>query len=279
MKRVQRLRLHLLAAVLLIAPLLSLIPAEPAQAAYACPCGIFGNSVPGIVDQGPDAPNKIGVAFTVDTYGWATGMRFYKSAADTGSHLGQLRAHDDINYAFSVAHVTFTNETASGWQTATFDHPVYLYPGLAYSVTYTSPNGHWSYFPNYLTTAVDSGPIHVLSNGGRWGHTASDLMGDGGKQTSNSAFAVDIVFETAVSNETSLFKETAATPADPVDSLGQVGTRFSSDVNTNVIGVRYWSESSWFHPGVGYLYASSRLTSRTIASLGMVARSMNVTRR
>ena len=48
--------------------------------------------------------------------GIITGLRYYKSAQDTGTHTGSLWTSTGT----LLAHATFTNESASGWQTVHF---------------------------------------------------------------------------------------------------------------------------------------------------------------
>ena len=46
------------------------------------------------------------------------GVRFYKSTANTGSHVGNLWSRDGK----LLSSVVFSNETASGWQEAASRH-------------------------------------------------------------------------------------------------------------------------------------------------------------
>ena len=50
--------------------------------------------------------------FRADSAGTVTGVRFYKAAANTGTHVGALWTAGGTQ----LAQATFTNETASGWQ-------------------------------------------------------------------------------------------------------------------------------------------------------------------
>ena len=50
----------------------------------------------------------------------STGVRFYKGAGNTGTHVGSLWGPNGQR----LAQVTFANETATGWQTATFAEAV-----------------------------------------------------------------------------------------------------------------------------------------------------------
>ena len=56
-----------------------------------CPCSIWPSSaVPAVADVGADYPVELGVSFKSDFNGYITGIRFYKSAANTGTHVGNL---------------------------------------------------------------------------------------------------------------------------------------------------------------------------------------------
>ena len=47
-------------------------------------------AVPGTADSGPDSAVELGVKFRSDVNGRVTGIRFYKAAANTGTHVGNL---------------------------------------------------------------------------------------------------------------------------------------------------------------------------------------------
>ena len=99
-----------------------------------------------------------------------TGIRFYKAAANTGTHIGSLWTRDGQR----LAQATFTGESASGWQTVTFANPVEVSPDTTYVASYFAPNGHYSATPEYFyrTPApgpnggaiADSPPLHALRN-------------------------------------------------------------------------------------------------------------------
>ena len=138
-----------------------------------CGCSIFGDgTTPDSVDSGDPTSGELGVKFRADRFGQITGVRFYKAAANTGTHVGSL--WDAAGN--KLAQVTFTNETASGWQTATFDAPVTIQAGETYVASYFAPNGHYSVTPGYFYRApsppphglamTDSGPLHALRNTG-----------------------------------------------------------------------------------------------------------------
>src|SRR6185437_2776297 len=82
-----------------------------------CPCTLFpASALPWQIDENDTNAIEVGVKFTSDLNGQINALRFYKAAANTGTHTGHLwSASGQL-----LASVTFTNETASGWQQASF---------------------------------------------------------------------------------------------------------------------------------------------------------------
>jgi hypothetical protein len=105
---------------------------------------------------------ELGIKFQTAASGTVTGIRFYKNPWNTGTHVGNLWS----NTGTLLGSVTFTNETASGWQSASLASPVTLAPGTTYIVSYHSPAGNYSADPNYFTTTRTSGPLQAPANGG-----------------------------------------------------------------------------------------------------------------
>ena len=67
-------------------------------------------------------------------------MRFYKGTGNGGTHTGSLWTSSGTLLATG----TFTNETASGWQTLTFANPVQISANTTYVVSYYDPDGHYA---------------------------------------------------------------------------------------------------------------------------------------
>ena len=122
---------------------------------------ILDFAAPSTVDSGATEATEVGVAFTSSVYGSVTGIRFYKAAGNTGTHTGSLWTSTGT----LLATVTFTSETASGWQEASFSEPVELVPGLTYVAAYVAPNGHYSVTPNGFASAITNGPLQALATG------------------------------------------------------------------------------------------------------------------
>jgi hypothetical protein len=106
----------------------------------ACPCSVFGQTVPAKPDAGDGSAVELGLRFSPTETGYVSGVRFYKSAANTGSHVGSLWTAAGQR----LASVTFSGETATGWQKADFAAPVPVTAGTTYVVSYTAPQGHYA---------------------------------------------------------------------------------------------------------------------------------------
>ncbi len=98
---------------------------------------IFDFATPEIIDAGDHSSTEVGVKFSSEVNGSVTGIRFYKAAANTGTHIGSLWSSTGT----LLASATFTNETASGWQQVTFSEPVAITAGTTYVAGYWLPTG------------------------------------------------------------------------------------------------------------------------------------------
>ena len=120
-----------------------------------CPCSIWGTSVtPPAADAGDTSAVEVGVKFTSTRYGTVSGIRFYKSALNTGVHSGSLWTADGQR----LAQATFTGESATGWQTVTFATPVAIQPNTTYVASYFAPSGHYAATQDYFWRGATPGP-------------------------------------------------------------------------------------------------------------------------
>jgi hypothetical protein len=134
----------------------------PVSEASACPCTIWPNTTtPALVDAGADAPVELGVTFKADSNGYITGIRFYKSARNTGTHTAHLWS----GAGALLASATFSGESSSGWQQVNFAKPVAITANTVYVASYHTMVGHESvgrYF--FATSGVSRAPLHALAN-------------------------------------------------------------------------------------------------------------------
>ena len=129
-------------------------------------------TVPGTVDSGDGSAVELGVQFTSSTAGVITGVKFYKSANNTGTHVGNLWTSSGS----LLASATFTNETASGWQTVTFAQPVAIQANTTYVASYYTSAGHYSDDSGYFATAYSAPPLQALASGGVYVYSSSSAF-------------------------------------------------------------------------------------------------------
>ena len=156
------------------------------------------SAVPGRVDGDSDsAAVELGVKFRSDVTGSVVGIRFYKATANTGTHVGNLWTSNGM----LLRAITFTNESASGWQQASFaaTSSVAIASNTVYVVSYHATNGHYSCDTNYfLGKGMDSPPLHALASGvsggnGVYAYGSSSLFPN--QSWSNANYWVDVVFQ------------------------------------------------------------------------------------
>lgn len=140
-----------------------------------CPCSVYGSATPVVADSGDPSPVELGLKLTPTTNGWITGVRFFKAAANSGTHVGSLWSSTGVRLATGA----FTNETVSGWQSLQFAAPVAVVAGTTYVVSYTAPAGHYSVTADALLRPVTAPPLTV---------PAGPSVGGNGVYGSPSAF-------------------------------------------------------------------------------------------
>ena len=167
-----------------IAPVANLISIWPSSA------------VPVVVDTGTDAPVELGVKFRSDIAGTITGIRFYKAAANTGTHVGDLWTTNGS----LLATATFTGESASGWQQVNLTTPVTIAPNTVYVASYHANTGDYSEDDDYFSgSGVDNPPLHALADGvagsnGVYAYGASSVFPTNAFSAAN--YWVDVVLAT-----------------------------------------------------------------------------------
>jgi len=155
------------------------------------------NPTPAIVDGGDPNAVALGVKFQSDVAGFIKGLRFYKAATNTGTHVGHLWS----STGQSLGTVTFTGETGTGWQQVSFATPVAIQANTVYVASYFAPNGHYSGdFSYFASQGVDTPPLHALATGvaggiGVYGYGAAGTFPASTFQALN--YWVDVVFSTS----------------------------------------------------------------------------------
>ncbi len=248
----------------------------------SCPCSIWPSSTtPGTVDSGDANQNELGVKFTADFNGTVTGIRFYKSTANTGTHIGNLWSAAGT----LLGTATFTSESASGWQQVSFATPVTVTANTVYVASYSTTVGHYSFDANYFATAgVNNPPLHALENGVSGGNGVFATTPGVFPSTSYNSgnYWVDLVY---TPTSTVALVSIAVTPPNPTLQIGNpesftaTGT-YSDGSTANITSQVTWSSSN---TGIASINSTGMATAvaggsgNIIATLGTTSGSTTVT--
>lgn len=204
-----------------------------------------------------DNPVELGVKFRSDFAGTITGIRFYKSAGNTGTHTGSLWTSSGALLATG----TFTNETASGWQQLTFANPVPIAANTTYVASYHANVGFSANIGYFLAQGADNGPLHALKFGVD-GANGVFIYGPGGQFPSIGStgqnYWVDVVFNPGSASTASIWPG-AVTPSVPFyrDSPVELGVKFRSDAGGAITGLRFYKGPGDTGTHTGSLWTSS----------------------
>ncbi|HEV8348412.1 MAG TPA: DUF4082 domain-containing protein [Vicinamibacterales bacterium] len=201
-----------------------------------CPCSIWSATATPANITGDSQPVELGVKLRSDVNGVITGVRFYKGATNTGTHVGHL-----WNMAGTLlASATFTNETASGWQQVTFASPVAITANTTYIASYHTDAGNYALNGGqFLSAGVDSPPLHALANGVD-GPNAVFVYGASAFPTNTfngNNYWVDVVFNTTPPDTTppTVTSVAPANGATGVSTTATVTATFSEAMNASTI--------------------------------------------
>jgi len=170
---------------------------------------------------------ELGVKVEVTAEEPLTGIRFYKDAAETGTHIGSVwNAQGQL-----LAQTTFQNENASGWQEQDLSTPLVLEPDQVYTVS-VGFNAFFVATTSGLANQIAIGPLQSVADGanGVFGSSAGTFP----QQTySLSNYFVDVVVAGKPAPPQAL-TVTGKSPADGSDGAGSravVSATFSAAID------------------------------------------------
>ena len=242
----------------------------------AASASIWPGSVPLLADSGPDSSVELGVKFRSDVSASVSGIRFYKSAGNTGTHVASLWSIGGTR----LASATFVGESASGWQQVDFASPVAIAANTVYVASYHCDAGHYPDDSNYFTSAgTDSPPLHALASGvsgpnGVYAYGSTATFPNLSWNDSN--YWVDVVVRTAPPPSLTSIAVAPSTPTVAVGGTRQfTATGTYADGTTQVItGQVNWASSNTAAASIsasGLATGSSAGTSTISATQGSVA--------
>jgi len=196
-----------------------------------CPCNIFTSAqLPAISNQRDNALGiVVGTRFSSSVNGTVTGIRFYKGAGNTGTHIGQLWTGSGT----LLAQATFTNETTSGWQMVNLPTPVSISAGVSYIVSYHSSQGYYSVTGNFFANAASNGPLTAPadatgSNNGVYKYSSVPIFPN--ETYGKENYYVDVQFNTGSSTDVTPPAVSGTTPPSGAAAVS-VSTIVTADFN------------------------------------------------
>jgi len=222
--------------------------------------------VPAAIDNGASGPLELGVSFKSDVSGTITGVRFYKSSANTGTHVGRLWGPKGA----LLASVTFTGETASGWQQANFSTPVVITANNVYVASYGLTIGHFSANWGYFTSAgYNNAPLHALQTpNGVYGTLGTHPVST--HQAAN--YWVDVVFKATSSTAPSISSQ----PASKTVILGQTASFSVTATGTTPLSYQWQKNGAAISGATSSSYTTPATTSTDNGAQFAVVVSNNV---
>ena len=159
-----------------------------------CPCTVFGARAPQQPAVDDAGAVELGLRFTPQIDGFASGVRFYRGEGNTGRHVGTLwtAGHQRLST------VEFADDPALGWQTARFATAVPLTAGQTYIVSYAAPSGHYAAQADaFWSRGLLAPPLSVA---GGFGAESAGVYAAPGEFPSaswgSSHYFVDVIFAT-----------------------------------------------------------------------------------
>jgi len=161
-----------------------------------CPCNTIWQPsvIPGSSDVGDTNSVELGVKFRADADGYVSGIRFYKSFSNQGTHQGSLWTSTGT----LLATATFASESSTGWQQVIFSQPVAVKANTTYVASYFAPKGHYAADSGFFTSqGVNAPPLHALQNGvdgpnGVYGYSATSAFPTSSANATN--YWVDLIY-------------------------------------------------------------------------------------
>jgi Domain of unknown function (DUF4082) len=121
---------------------------------------LFTSQTPALTGVNDHTSYELGMKFVSDEPGEIAAIRFWKDASETGAHVGHLWAAN----GGELANVTFTNESASGWQVAYLTTPISIAANTIYTVS-VNINATYVSTVGGLSSIIVNGPLSTIADG------------------------------------------------------------------------------------------------------------------
>jgi len=231
---------------------------------------LFTTQAPQTPNKTDNVPYELGMKFQSNKAGQITAIRYWKASSETGTHVGRIWS----STGSLLTSVTFSNETASGWQRQALSTPLNIQANTIYVVS-VNVNRYYPLTQNGLTSSVVNGDLSSVADGNNGIYNTSP-----GSFPSNSwqntNYYRDIVFvasnnppPSSPSGNQTLFTTGVPQVLNGTDNVPyELGMKFRSAKAGQITAIRYWKAPSETGNHVGKIWSStgSLLTSVAFAN-------------
>ena len=128
--------------------------------AQSAPQTVFTTQAPSAPDVSDGVPYELGMKFRSTKSGQITAIRHYKAVSDNGVHIGRLWS----SAGTLLGSVTFTGESASGWQQQALTSPINIAANTTHVVS-VNVGSNFAFTFGGLGTAIINGDLASLADG------------------------------------------------------------------------------------------------------------------
>ncbi|ARQ09184.1 Calx-beta domain-containing protein [Rhizobium etli] len=207
----------------------------PVTSVSSSPVSLFTTQTPAQPNftDGPGVDWEVGMRFVSSNTGSIQAIRYYKSPSETGTHVGRIWSATGQQ----LASVTFTNETASGWQQQTLASPLVINAGTTYVVS-VNANSYYSLTSNGFANPISNGGLTAPVGAGVYNETIGTFPA---LVYQNENYFRDVVFSAGSSvalrdNATIFVSESAGAATITVVRTGSTSGQLTLEYTTNEIG-------------------------------------------
>ena len=169
-----------------------LSPASSPITAVAQTQSLFTTQTPVTINatdgSGSAGDYELGMEFRSTKTGTINSIRYYKASSETGTHIGRIWS----STGQLLGSVTFTNETASGWQQQALATPLTIQANTTYIVS-VNANQYYVSTSNGIASTLTNGDLSAVADGsnGVYDPTPSSFPT---QSFNNSNYFRDVVF-------------------------------------------------------------------------------------
>lgn len=210
---------------------------------------IFTSQIP--ANSGNDGDYELGLKFSSSSSAQISEVRFYKMPGEGSSHTATLWTSGGTVLATAV----FTEETASGWQYASFTSPILISSNTTYVVS-VNVTTVYAIEQHQLDNPIVNGFLTALAGGGVFNETVGQFPT---QSYNNSNYFVDVV----ASELNSIF--TTQLPVGQFnDGPYEMGVKFTTSQAAKVKSFSYYKTSGESGSHIGNLWSATGVLLATV---------------